>query len=430
MSYRELTSRRRGHDGSGDSEASRTTSLMEKMMESIQLEERLNPKLTLKRFLSVRSVISTNSSFAERQQAAVGTRSEFRSIGAGTCGRVFQVPGTVDIFKVAIYPGQITDQLWNDYITHIKVSKIFEEIGRDKLQVRVPMHKYFVGQDDSTWWNENLARFPKQLVDAPSNVLCAERILPLAKPIREALIDLYCPADARAIFKADRPNKDCLIRLYMGARRRPLKSKFTGFQLRNFPLFLDQMEDLELDIADFASSIGEALAMMHWACHLDANDVEFVLGSAPEYTAEPALILTKPLSIQQVSSMKPNTSTWNAHLADFKRRTTHIWMLDFNRCAEFQPGQSGLQQLVHAFFRNDPYFPKPLAALVRDQQLWTCFRKSYEHTSDLCFQSDKSEARHSQLPKRFVEMVVEEQRSRLEKQKAMMPEDQELERGG
>ncbi|KAH9871632.1 hypothetical protein J1614_005887 [Plenodomus biglobosus] len=420
MSSQEIVSSKPRHDGSADPEASRVTSHTEQTMRLIQLEENLSPKSTLKRFLSLHFIIPSPSSSTGRHQAAVGTRPEFRAIGAGTCGRVFEVPGTVYIFKVAIHPGQSTDQLWNDFVMHTKVSEVFDEFGRDKLQVRVPIHKYFVGLDDSVWWNKNLDRFPKQLVDAPSNLMCAERILPLAKSIRESLIDQYCPPAARETFKADRANKDCLVRLYLGTRRKPRNSRFSGFQLRNFPLFLDQMEELELDVADFAKAIGEALAVMHWACHLDANDVEFVLGSSPEYTADPALILTKSLSVKYVSGMKPNTSTWTAHLDNFKKRTTHIWMLDFNRCAEFQPSQSGLQQLVQAFFRNDPYFPKPLATLVKDQQLWSCFRKSYEQASENCFKAGKTDAaKYVQLPGRFMDMVVEEQRTRLEKRKGM-----------
>lgn len=59
-------------------------------MDSLQLEERLGqeealeiPELLLKRMLSIKSVISTVSSLAKRQQAAVGTKSMSREIGTG-----------------------------------------------------------------------------------------------------------------------------------------------------------------------------------------------------------------------------------------------------------------------------------------------------------------------------------------------------------
>ena len=413
MSQNDPKFRKRGQDVSEGSQFSRSSSLMEKMMESIQLEEKLNPKVTLRRFLSVRSIISTASSFAERQQAAVGTRSLFRSLGAGTCGRVYEVPGTTDIFKVANYPGQDTDQLWNDYEMHNKVSEVFEKLGRDKIEVRVPRLKYFVGQSDDIWWSENLDRFPLQFLKEPSNLLCAERILPLAKPIRESLIDIYAPkgADLQS-FKADASNKDCLVRMYLGKRRERVNNKF--FQLRNFNLHLDQMEELDLNVFEFASAIGQALAIMHWACHLDANDVEFVLGSSPDLVAQPHLITTKPLSSEAIANMSPNTSTWDAHINDFKKRTTHMWMLDFNRCKVVSTNvEKMLLQLVHSYFRNDPYFPRPVPPNSKDAPLWDVFRRSYEEAASECIKRNLSPSGCSGLPHRFMDMVVAEQQKKV-----------------
>jgi hypothetical protein len=392
---------------------------MERMMEAIQLEEKLSPKLTLKRFLSVRSTIHTTSSFPERQQAAIGARSQFRSLGAGTCGRVFEVPSTTDIFKVANYPGQETDQMWNDYLMHSKISDVLENWGRDRLAFRVPRHKYFVGEKDNIWWSENLDRFPAQFLKRHSNLLCTERICPLAKPIRESLIDLYAPRNADiANFKADASNKDCLVRIYLGKRRERPNNMF--FQLRNFNLHLDQMEELQLDVNEFASAIGEALAIMHWACHIDGNDVEFVLGSSPDVSAQPHMIFAKPLTVQQISALPVDTSTWNAHLNDFKERTTWIWMLDFNRCKSFAKDTNELlMQLLHSFFANDPYFPRPFPSQHRDAFLWTTFRNSYERTSAECFRRKISPEKHSDLPRVFMDMVEAEQKKRMESRLAV-----------
>ncbi|KAF1942873.1 hypothetical protein EJ02DRAFT_453971, partial [Clathrospora elynae] len=55
---------------------------------------------------------------------------------------MYEIPGTTDIFQVENHPGKETDQLWNDYFTHVKVSKFFDESRRDKIRVRVPCHKY------------------------------------------------------------------------------------------------------------------------------------------------------------------------------------------------------------------------------------------------------------------------------------------------
>ncbi|KAG9194030.1 hypothetical protein G6011_04065 [Alternaria panax] len=314
---------------------------------------------------------------------------------------VYEVPGTADVFKVANFPGKETDQLWNDYKTHVKVSELFEDFGRGNIKVQVPCHKYFVGMDDEIWWPENLDRFPN--LDMPSNLLATERILPLTKAIRESLIDMYCPSEHHAYFKASASNKDCLVRIYLGKRSVPVSSKFKRFQLRNFQLHLDLIEELELDAPEFATCIAESLAIMHWACQSDANDVEFVLEN---------------LSPSTIASMKPNTSTWDAALKNFHRRTTHIWMLDFNRCAAFAPGTEGLKQLVHSFFRNDPYFPRPHAQLEKYQHLWDVFGKSYLATAQMCVNKGKLCEKFANLPSLFLTMVQVEQKRRLDAQAA------------
>jgi len=40
------------------------------------------------------------------------------------------------------------------------------------------------------------------------------------------------------------------------------------------------MAYLDLDIKTFAHIMGETMAMMHWAAHCDASEVDFVLGSS------------------------------------------------------------------------------------------------------------------------------------------------------
>ena len=69
----------------------------------------------LKRALSTRSVNSTTSSFASRMQgAAVRSepgREELRIIGLGSCGTVFEIPGTELAFK----KGTSVLGIWSDF---------------------------------------------------------------------------------------------------------------------------------------------------------------------------------------------------------------------------------------------------------------------------------------------------------------------------
>jgi hypothetical protein len=59
---------------------------------------------------------------------------------------------------------------------------------------------------------------------------------------------------------------------------RPLR--FRHFSLRNYPLHLNQMGDLGLEVLAYVRYMGEALTLIHWGARVDANDVEFVLAPA------------------------------------------------------------------------------------------------------------------------------------------------------
>ncbi|KAK3369526.1 hypothetical protein B0T24DRAFT_596264 [Lasiosphaeria ovina] len=113
-------------------------------MERLHLEDRLEqeaaaletPEMILKTMLSIRSVVPTTSSFAQRQQGAIGTRSMFREIGTGSAGKVFEHPGTIFAYKVDV-SGQ-PDKLWNNYDKHMRVYKSFDSVPYVADQVEIP----------------------------------------------------------------------------------------------------------------------------------------------------------------------------------------------------------------------------------------------------------------------------------------------------
>ena len=72
-----------------------------------------DPWQALKRTLSVKSVISTSSSNASRMQraSAATDRGEFRTIGLGSCGSVFEIPGT----ELAYKKGSVASDMWMDF---------------------------------------------------------------------------------------------------------------------------------------------------------------------------------------------------------------------------------------------------------------------------------------------------------------------------
>lgn len=71
--------------------------------------------------------------------------------------------------------------------------------------------------------------------------------------------------------------RHCLVRPYLGKRSK--KYTEADFSLRNFILGLDDLKRLDFDVDDLAKTLGKAYAIMHWAAHVNADDVEFVFGS-------------------------------------------------------------------------------------------------------------------------------------------------------
>ena len=246
-------------------------------------------------------MISTSSSFAIQQQEASASSGlqTFREIGSGYCGIVFDHAGTGTVIKQA---KQGIETLWNDYLLQANVYEQFnqaESLFEEYKPPRIPRPIHFIPSDGSKWWSENNIKFPPYLRDLKTAVLCSERILPLPKPIREDLIYVFCPIPCRQAAKISKGNKDCIVLLYLGHRRSEasLARSQRFFSLRNFSLHLDMAEELCLDIRSYATEMAIGLALCHWRAKVDANDVEFVLGSAP------TILNFAPLTAAQISAL-------------------------------------------------------------------------------------------------------------------------------
>ncbi|KAK5996374.1 hypothetical protein PT974_01708 [Cladobotryum mycophilum] len=171
---------------------------------------------SLKRMLSIKSVISTTSSFAQRQQAAIGTNSMFREIGTGSVGKVFEHPGTIFAYKLPV-----TDQhekMWNNYVMHKRIEASFQSLPSFDGRVEIPRCFWYATPTTNAFWDKHIDSFPdsREFPRKPRYALCMERIFPLPRPIRYALIDKYCPPHGQAQMKTDEANKDCMIRPCFG----------------------------------------------------------------------------------------------------------------------------------------------------------------------------------------------------------------------
>jgi hypothetical protein len=110
--------------------------------------------------------------------------------------------------------------------------------------------------------------------------LRSEQIPPLPEIIRKALINQYFPDDVKDTALTDTTNEDCLVRIYLG-KRADYPTQLQRPSLRNLPLHVNQIEDLQIDVEDYARAMAEALAVMHWVAKINGRDVEFVLGGFP-----------------------------------------------------------------------------------------------------------------------------------------------------
>jgi hypothetical protein len=389
----------------------------------------------LQRWLSIRSVVSTSSSNAIRQQEVVfnSNLQVFRSIGKGFCGQVYEKLGTNRVYKRELNPGP--EMLWNDYKWHTCIyGAIFsgnfenEEKAIDNLpMIRVPQVYAFITQDSQDWWKQNGEKFSNIAPRAMTCLLETERIQTLPKVVRQAIITVYCPQKQDKVkILQDPENQNCLARIYLGVRRQT-RSQSEKFSLQNFELDLQILDDFELEKEHYAREMARSLAIMHWKCQVscepvlvsrslrdlcsntfpksqvDADDVEFVLGSAPT---------DLKLTSQEIMLLPPNTATETA--LNFKKRAVYMWLLDFNNCSEITMDESGVEKAEAAFWRNDPYYPRPVPPNHQDEYLWKVFESSYLEQSKL---SANDTIKSQQLPQKFINLVNKTARHRFNQQR-------------
>ena len=348
--------------------SSRQVSLELKMQENLDLDRHLEseatgqpPKESLRRLLSLRYEVSTRSSFAENQQAAVGNITQFREIGTGSIGKVFEHPGTVWAYKLPLTDN--VEKLWNYYVMSQRIQSSFNQLGPRAGQVLIPNTPWYAQAHTTAFWDSNLDRFEftDQFLRQARDVMCVERVLPLPKPTRERLIDLYCPEKHREAAKKYGPNKDCLIKPLFGRQRQSNNSKVQIFSLRNFKLHLDQIREIgfeELHAFDILYAMADALAVLHWHTKIDGMDIEFLLGSTP--AEEQKVRRSIPLQLLLTSEGPKSTFEYitNSNV-DFSRRVTNLWLLDFDACSGISTDELGVEKACKAFLETEPFFPRP-----------------------------------------------------------------------
>lgn len=349
----------------------------------------------LNRTLSHGTVHSNQSALVERTTNArfETPTSEFRDIGRGSCGSIFEMHGTAH----AIKKGSNVDSIWNDfnltnraYNSCVASTNLLKYAFSGLRIPHVPSAEMFNSPESEEWWNINLLRFPPD-DRTRAAVFYLDRIFPVTEVSRFALVNKFFHRDAQHAVLGNMENEDCLIRLYFG-QTNPGDLYSSDTTLRNFPLYLDQAREINLDISKYSQEMALGLAILHWEAQIDGQDTEFVIGTS-----------TNKVFAHEYSNhrtMPPPMST----MENFPGRETQLWMLDYDKCAEISFDTPDLVsdvvgKYLVAVTGNDPYFPHPCL----DIDLWQSFRQVYLKASWIIIKNRNLQQEIRNLPEVLIQ---------------------------
>lgn len=278
--------------------------------------------------LAIGAVIRTASSFAVGEQPPGELATE---IGKGLQGAIFERVGhTLVVKKEHMENARSAQNLKNEFAVHQRVHASFQHyaplLG---CCVSVPRPVRLVTSDEGHIHRSIVEALPND-VQSSSDVVEMERVLPLPKTIRRALIERFYPEKSEDHAVSPTvvqgvlglvPNKHCLVRPYVGMGSKTYTQ--AHFSLRNFILSLQSLRDLGFDVEGLATTLGKAYAIMHWGAHVDGDDVEFVLGSS-------------------------TTDSPDSQEASLQSREISLHLLDFGQC-EMVDMSSDPQVVYQAF---------------------------------------------------------------------------------
>ncbi|KAF2770347.1 hypothetical protein EJ03DRAFT_360717 [Teratosphaeria nubilosa] len=290
------------------------------------------------------------------------------TIGKGFCGSVWAADRAGPASAMKREDGGPGRSVTKDSEMHKRIESSLSTLQRSHnlaTHLNIPAHRQFVSASDSTWWSTRAASFPAGYEHC--NPLITERILPFDRPARERLIDLFCLERARQTIKSSRKDKDCLMRPYLGRRRGHFSCPS------------------HLPVETYARIMADALAVMYWHAQTAANDVEFVL--APPRKGEDGL---------------------DADVLDTQR----MWILDFDCVNAITLDAQGVERAAIAFYKNDPFSPRPDSDDKRDRRLWEVFVERFLLSSVLILGNDV-------LPRMLVERLTQLGRMRGETQQEL-----------
>jgi hypothetical protein len=231
----------------------------------------------LRQTLRLHSIVWSPSSYGRLAlRVDDSARQPVTCIGDDDDGEVFEQLGRREVFKTEPWAKPC---LRDTRHRHDAVYDAFREYeGLLQSGIEVPFPGRYIGNED---WRRLYPNVPRR--DSAGGMMAMERILPIYKVARRALVDLFLPGapDAATIdaIVNNTDNKHCLARPYLGTGKREHQFHANDFSLRDFPLCLLHLEALGIDVHGLAKEMGKALAVMHWGAEINAVRVNFVLGT-------------------------------------------------------------------------------------------------------------------------------------------------------
>ena len=320
----------------------------------------------LRPYLSLRTYISLESSnFIKLQdQEETASIDTLIPIGTGACGEVFMHYGLGTALKRPHSGKELEDEV----LAH---QRIYAALARARITnsvgaAQVPKILSYHSRNDTEWWTRmSGSRAPGMTYT--TDLLTTQRIMPLPKQVREALIKVLChphPLD-QAMARKKKSYQHFLVRILLGSRI-PIPPRTREWKgLRDYEADITVLESLGADILDYAQCMGVSMACVHFGAKMDARGVEFVLGTAPD----PEITSRD----QWVSPQKVETRVVN----DFKRHLVSLWLIDFDECRPIELTEGGMNLAVSAFYDSEPFCPRPVVEGGPDRNLWDAFERGY-----------------------------------------------------
>ncbi|KAK3392293.1 hypothetical protein B0T20DRAFT_360889, partial [Sordaria brevicollis] len=329
-------------------------------------------------------------------------------------------------------------------------------------QVNIPAALSLIPSTSPEWASSLLPCLPPGF--EPCLALRNERIPPMGQTVRNLLATKFHASlspfqTSTPLLKAITNEENCLVRPFLGRRRLPPRQSgqpgqrriFGGFffSFRNYPLHLDQIEELGLPKEGYAVAMADTLAFLHWEAGVDGRDVEFVIAGPRSETQGSQGQGRAARGEAGEEGEMPRIGS-RGFDTTFKEEGGNggfgehaMWLLDFDLCREMKmPGavdedgematEVGLLEAAAAgFWGNDPWYPRPPSNSsngdgigkngngnaddhgagsdhhLADKQLWELFKGRYLETSQQILEEKGEEGRaRRELPGKVMDMIL------------------------